>query len=1041
MICIEEMIMYCNVSRYKNQNQSQPSINVVNNFKSLLSIKASAGSGKTYNLAKRYIDLLALKGKEIENFYIPNNIDSIIALTFTNKAAEEMRDRIIKFLKGLAGIGENSLGEVGITNDKSKDLLVDILKNFENFNVTTIDSFMNTLHKAFAVDLGVLPDYDITFDSEKIFDEAVAQLFIDKNNENSLIAFLKTLLLLGKDGMNGEDIIKKSLKEYNNLKIENDNKFILSNELESLFKKELNIDDNTDILKDIEDKIKSNADEIKNIIENNNEFNKTKISPYKNINIDKLYDKYTIYKDLTDNNNFRALLKSPIDQAVEKKFFDHLKKILQLYLFYITLKEVKESSSIFEQIKKLKEEEKKLKSKLNIVDGNDLAKAIGEILKGDCGVPYAFCRLGEQIMHYLIDEFQDTSREQYETISPLLENAKGSGGSIFVVGDKKQSIYGWRGGDYTLFDEIENNYLLQTESLQINYRSAKNIVEFNSECFGNILTNIQFNTYLPEDIDEISDEIQKIYKDAKQQNTKNIPGYINIHLKYINNNDQAYDDFYKKRLVGILKKLIERGIKKSDILILVRSNAEIPDVVEWIHSEDEFKDIPFITDGNLRIINNFEIKKILLVASFIVNENDPFFAKAIEELGIKSNIDGKTENLLSYSPYEFFCAIINLLQIKNDIYIKRFLEEVHALSNKNRNIREIIKYFYENEEISITSSEELDAIKVMSIHKAKGLESKVVILPCYDWGLYRNSKIYDSIPLKEIIEGYNEDKNIFVSLNKIFREISKTAKDKYQKNFKAKVIEEINLMYVAHTRAAEELYITGAVKLTKDKSYSKPLQASAILDLMLKEMNSAKKNGVYEIKDGGIFFLLGDPSNIKDGAEVEDSDIKPSEKIYNPYSIVERIRKSFTTEVEIENLKKRQKFGTDIHKILSYIKIIKDENSIDSEIEKAASIANINLKDDIRTLLKDTINNLKDYFIGVDECWNEKEFVTKNGAVFRVDRLIKNGDSFYLIDYKTGNPNDEDIDQVRSYCHLLSFKPEGLIYYLANKEIKNVRTS
>lgn len=1009
-----------------------------NLFKQFLSIKASAGSGKTYNLASRFIELLGLylKNKNSSAAIIPpKDLSSIIAITFTNKASLEMKDRVMKFLKGLGGIRKNELEKSDITKEDARKLLIDILKNFEDINVTTIDSFMNTLHKAFAVDLGVYPDYDITFDSEKIFELAVEMLFEDEKNFEDLINFLNTLLFLDKDGMDGEKIIIKNLKEYH--KIELPENVISYDELEKRIKRYTNnavSEINEYLLNEIIDL----SDKLNSLIDKNDTmFNGNKIKSYKLLDADKIKKNYAKYHEFIENNNFNEILKKggTIPPEEQKLFIEILKEILKNFRYYLLLKYTKESEAIFKQIEKLKEKENDVQKRLNIVDGSQITKRITEILKSDSGVPYAFCNLGEQIMHYLIDEFQDTSRDQFEAIRPLLENSKGSGGSIFIVGDKKQSIYGWRGGDYTLFDEVDNDFSLESITLKGNYRSGKDIVNFNNICFAKALLNDIPEFIKKYDISEnLSEEIKKVYSDASQIPVQDFKGYINIHLK--KRNDEDTDDFYKNRLIRILETLFKRGANYSDIMILVRSNNDIETVVDWIHSKDQFKNIPFITDGNLKIINNFNIKKILLASSFIIDPEDTFYIKSVEELGLLNCFNDLNTYPSGYSPYEFFLSVIDLLKIENDLYLKRFLEEVAQLTLKGKNIREIIEYFYENQDISISSSDEADAIRIMSIHKSKGLQSEIVILPIFDWELYKTDRMYDYIPLSDVLEDYAGEEKIFTTIN-VLKDISETAKNIYEKKIKSQLIESLNLMYVAQTRAVRELYITGMFSKNLSGSYPKPLRSSAILNEMLDNLEKYEDGSgidyAIEKNEMGIFFVCGELKDFGSKSFEKNEDIKVN-KCYSPDSIIFRIRKSFIDEPDIEDLREGMKLGTDIHKLLSVIRKIDDEKNIEAEVERAFKRSQILYDKKMFEMVINTVRDLKDYFIDIDDCWTEKEFVTKSGNIFRVDRIVKKGSFFYIIDYKTGDPKEEDRKQVDIYRRLIPYETTGIIYYIKKGE-------
>lgn len=471
-------------------------------------------------------------------------------------------------------------------------------------------------------------------------------------------------------------------------------------------------------------------------------------------------------------------------------------------------------------------------------------------------------------------------------------------------------------------------------------------------------------------------------------------------------------------------------------MILVRNNNDIETVVDWIHSKDQFKNIPFITDGNLKIINNFNIKKILLASSFIIDPEDTFYIKSVEELGLLNCFNDLNIYPSGYSPYEFFLSVIDLLKIENDLYLKRFLEEVAQLTLKGKNIREIIEYFYENQDISISSSDEADAIRIMSIHKSKGLQSEIVILPIFDWELYKTDRMYDYIPLSDVLEDYAGEEKIFTTINSL-KDISETAKNIYEKKIKSQLIEGLNLMYVAQTRAVRELYITGMFSKNLSGSYPRPLRSSAILYEMLDNLEKYEDGSgidyAIEKNEMGIFFVCGELKDFGSKSFEKNEDIKVN-KCYSPDSIIFRIRKSFIDEPDIEDLREGMKLGTDIHKLLSVIRKIDDEKNIEAEVERAFKRSQILYDKKMFEMVINTVRDLKDYFIDIDDCWTEKEFVTKSGNIFRVDRIVKKGSFFYIIDYKTGDPKEEDRKQVDIYRRLIPYETTGIIYYIKKGE-------
>ncbi|MCX8085256.1 MAG: UvrD-helicase domain-containing protein, partial [Calditerrivibrio sp.] len=667
----------------------------------------------------------------------------------------------------------------------------------------------------------------------------------------------------------------------------------------------------------------------------------------------------------------------------------------------------------------------------NIVDGSEIAKKVSELLKSENGVTMAYCRLGETIYHYLIDEFQDTSRVQFESMKPLIDNAISVGGTVFVVGDKKQSIYGWRGGDYTLFDELKN---FNQETMKNNYRSGKKIVQFNNETFENLKKNDTFLNHLKKiflEDESFNDTFKNVYENVEQDLINEFEGHVDICLiseKDFNTDEDKKDilyEFYKNRLINVLISLFNRGYKASDILILVRENDTIPTIIDWVYSEQSLRWLQFITDGNLRIKSDFNIKKILLCALYFINTDDPFYEGALKELWINV-INEKRDGHIVVSPYEFFVGIVESLQLQKDIYVKTFLEEVNCLVNKGLTIREILNYF-ETNDVSLTMGYDIDAIRIMSIHKSKGLEGKVVILPCYDWELNKTIKnLFDTVDLSYFYE--DTKGKIFGDMKKL-RIFSKKIQDKYNKKLIAEIIENINLMYVANTRAVEELYITGCYSLNEDGNYPKVLKTSSLLNMVIGEEyknSECSQDKSSNVDMDKIFKEISTPNDMEEKGS-------KNVKFY-------RFRKNFVTEPLYDDVLEGGRRGVLIHNLLSKIDVIPDNVEVEEFVEKFLDKqgSGTQVYDDLKKILIKTISDLKDYFYEVNACWTEKEFVTDDGTILRLDRLVKKGDHYTVIDFKTGDKKESDKGQIKRYCNLLPFNVTGVIYYLKTGEKLNV---
>lgn len=1018
-----------------------------NTFIPKLSLESSAGSGKTYQLAKRYIELLnfyyrsvANKSTQIiskdvdpflEEMKIPDAVSSISAITFTNKAAAEMKERIIKFLKELGRISGDKLPSLQIPMDKEAaiTLLIDILKNNTEFNVSTIDSFMNKILSAFTVDLGLYPDYEIVFSDDRIFNIAATNLLNKKEYQDDLIKFLETLLFLDKSGIDGEKIIISSLKEYNYLEKPSDvlTEKDLENAIFSKFDKNGNNETNQ---KYLEDEILRMGKNLANLFQSNRDsFNN---------NSGKWLEKVAQLSNIKDyithlKKDLSSFLKKNAKLVLDDALKNVPQKLLEYYTYYEVLKHFLESKKIFEQIERLHDLENEVSGFLNVIDINKIPDLVVKRLQSENGVPLAFCRLGEKISHYLIDEFQDTSQKQLNGLKPLLTNAISEGGTVFIVGDKKQAIYAWRGGDYRVFDAIEKIIIdLKKDILIKNYRSCKNIVEFNNNIFDpkNLLneSNKGLIDNCFDNEEEISkkvyDELTTIYANANQEIVNKDTGYINV--KFItsdpSNDESPEDDItdcYKKLFVADLEKILDLKYSPSDILILVRKKDNIDHVVSWL--AEHFSQISFLTEDNLLLLQNPGIKKLLLLASYAINtENAAHYEKIINSLDLSSFIDEELIKMAATnSPYEFFVYLYNKTLNAINIsppYRDKLFEEVNNLTLKGQSLRDILKYLYTNGSITINTPDNINAIRIMTIHKAKGLESEVVFIPFYDWQLEtKNLTFHDYVSLKEL--GING--NIFCRIDKTIRLLLNDGKEKYYQKKLSNFIEALNLMYVANTRSKKILFIYG--KHIEEKSN---VTASSVLyntiDSLTNNFNITKASYFIEYTNGEL------PSKRNISYEKEGIKIPMS---LPTNSAIRSFINIDDENIYVDNLEEKMT-GDLFHLSISFIGKISPEN-IDEVLAKSYQRASMIMKyenNDVLQMLKKAVSNLIDYFT-LDEYWNEKEFVNDYGKILRIDRVVKSGDTFIVIDYKTGDTDNTHISQIQGYLSLFPKKSYGIIYY------------
>ncbi|MCB4204606.1 UvrD-helicase domain-containing protein [Deferribacterales bacterium Es71-Z0220] len=1018
-------------------------------LKPSLCTQASAGSGKTYRLASRYIHLLKLifKGNIKDNFpeiLNPDSIGSIVALTFTNKAAAEMKDRIILFLKKLADIYPDKdfdKNSFGIKENEAANLLVDIIKNYGDFNVTTLDSFMNKILKAFAIEKKIMPDYEVFFESDEIFELAFGDVVSNPDNFIQLLDFLIKLLDLGQSGVNPEKIIFDGLSKYKDIDIP-ENLLLFENLCEKL---EFDNKNFAEIQSEIETNLLENFRYFQELFsEHADIFNKTNIKKFKKSDINEMIQQLGRYEEILTEGSLVSLYKGGgfLDEAKEKEFISRLTESVDLLKKYMLLKSSFETDVVARQLKRLRDKEEEIKHISNIVDGQKVAKDVSEILSEN-DISYAFLKLGEKISHYLIDEFQDTSKEQFDAIFPLIENAVSEGGTLFIVGDKKQAIYGWRGGDYTIFDEAlkSDSLRLEEEFTDTNYRSAKNIVNFNNFTFNTSnLLNANLLGIFEDDLGKdfkilMMDAIEGIYGASEQKYKNENDGYLEIILQNVADNDES-EDFYRDEFVDTLKKVInDYKVPPSDIMILLRKKGDIDLVVSWMR--EYFEELPFVTEDSMRVSSNFEIKKLLFIANVMTMPENQDFDKIFSELKVdKETFDNIKSEIAFLSPYEIFCKIISadiLNYNDNKVYFERFLEEVLKISDKHKTLEDVLEYFNKKKDITISLNENIEAVKIMTIHKSKGLESHTVIIPFYDWKLYDKGKLKDAYHAVNIEEFTGEPDYLLIKLTKA-RDFLKDGRDKYFEKFKNEIVENLNLMYVANTRARENLFVIGQYKKDiQENRYGRQISASDLLHMILEN----SEYGCKSEKTCNERYIVGEMkkcSKIKyEEKPVEDDKVEINANFRGHLKIYEK-------ETYLNFEKKERLKGELFHLGMSFLSKVDFEKDLKAMINDAYFRA-VNLMrysdEDVKPLMMKAVLDLRKYFEDIDAFWNEKEFVDRYGNIMRLDRVVKIGREITVIDYKTGEKDLSHELQMRRYMKIFD-NCRGIIYYSDTGEIFDV---
>jgi len=1008
-------------------------------------LKASAGSGKTYSLTERFVQFL-LSDK------IPqNHLRNILAITFSNNAAKEMKERILSWLKYIYFRDPEKIEELSEIVSLKKEYLPDkagatideILKNYTEFQVKTIDSFMTSIYKASAIDLGYSPDFNIIMVPESIMAYAFNRFLRGVREKTPEAEFLEKLLEIVLENRGGEsaylwdpskDFLEETVELYYKL---------------SGIIKEAKIIDAEKKIEFIKKEIRDAAEGMDRLIE------KSGLTKSKGSSFFKILEivRSDHFPDLVD----KGLANVPVIKTKKEgemawyeeisKQWDLLGNKIKKYIELHAMTYYSPYLRTYEAFKDILEDVKKREGTIFI---HDINKKLSDYLDHEI-VPDIYFRIGETIYHYLIDEFQDTSPIQWANLFPLIENSLSQGGSLFAVGDTKQAIYGFRNADYKIMKGLESknpfsSALHNVKELEINYRSLEGVVDFSKAFFKKVIAN--HDKYRePASRSGLIDYEQRVKEDHGGS------GYVEV-IRCEKKEDEPAE---KEKIQGLIKNLVQRGYSYSDIAILAYRNEDVVNITTWLNEVG----VLFISYSSLDIRTRKLTAEIVALLNFLDSPPDDLsfagfvlgdiFRKALERNKMVFELKALHQFLFrnrkkaplykafqkefpelweiyfedlfkstGYSPlYDLVSEIYRIYRVFDN-----FREEEATLIK----ILEVIKYFEgegrnnPGDFLKCASDEEagesdwtidvpagINAVKVMTIHKAKGLGFPVAIV-----------LMYEEIPrgFKYILDEETDG----VQLLKINQQIMKASsflREKYEEERLKDLVNKLNTLYVGFTRAEDELYIIG-VQGRRDQF---PID-------LLKEMDSqtGRKN-VPRPRS---------PETAQERMEL--------------YHHPDPIRFTFAAVEEL-NLEERLR-GEFIHRVLYFVDGL-DEN-IEAVLERIIKRVNDELKTDypmetMKRNLLEFLNHeeIKPYFKAMPDrvIKKEQDFSDPRGHLFRMDRVVFEENQVSVIDYKTGTDKEgekEYISQLKNYIRILKEiypdkNVEGVIAYVDLKEISRVK--
>lgn len=1104
--------------------------------------RASAGSGKTFTLAVEYISLLVKD---------PENYQHILAVTFTNKATQEMKMRILSQLYGIANslqssqqyfnkVKEKTNMPDAVIRNNARAALTLLIHRYNNFRILTIDAFFQQVLRNLAHELGQTANLRVDLNNEEITEKAVDQMIESLEKGQPVLQWISTYInnsieddngwnIIGKIKTFGTNIFKDFYKAHEaNLKeqLSNADDFKV---YETTLRKRRN-----DIRKTFNSKARSILNEIKNA----------------NLDIPSNY-RSGLYKYLTDSA-IAPLTNKPLKAGVLKanespqnwtssKCAKADKQQIQTLAAEVLSAQLSELIAYnddnwneFQSIQLTLSHLSELRLLHAIADAVDnLTKdtnrfmlsntqALLKELIADSDTPFIFERIGARLKHVMIDEFQDTSTIQWQNFQVLLANCMAQELSQnLIVGDIKQSVYRWRQGDWGILNNIEKSFAhqkIRLETLDYNYRSEKRIIDFNNAFWEQCVANTAKE--VAQDDAEKAKIVQKAYEDVAQKTHKTTEnGFVKISL-YPN---KSMKEAVLEELIETIKELFNNGYggkNQSKIAILVRSKSNIQDIVNAllqsfgneinIVSDEAFRldaslsvniivsamhllthpdDV--LTRGKLvKLYNQEVLKKPLTDTDLLVsiNESNNIDTKNIDKKERrKLATEQQMAKLNSQLPPEYVANRelllgLPIVDLVDKLFMLFGLDRLEGQSSYICTLYDTLNDFLKDHtadiddfinewENSLSSktiqSDEIEGIRIMTIHKSKGLEFDNVIIPFCNWEMEKKGTLW--CETKNKLAPYNKLPLLPIDFSRD-KLIGTVFEDDYKEEHFQNIVDNLNLLYVAFTRASKNLFVFGLRqgKTTLDNiaKGTPPGNRSYAIELALKQVSEQLQGSSLSFPDdigSEIHFEYGTlaPETHEKEHAVADNPflIKPDKHIvsiatYPQAATFKQSNKSIEfvkgEDIDPSDRTRYIKIGNVLHQLFSTIYTTADIPARLNELEQQGIIYNDEITSaQLRTRIEDAITNpqVQEWFSKRWQLYNECTILEYNKDTneveeHRPDRVMTDGKEFVVVDFKFGKEREEYKKQVQQYMEILirmgHKKVSGYLWYVVKNNVVEV---
>ena len=1039
-------------------------------------LKASAGSGKTWNLARQYIRLLLEKRDAFSYRHI-------LAVTFTNKATDEMKDRILVELHKLAknpcksdyyaDFVPSVFPDAESLSEAAGSLLCNILHDYSAFSISTIDRFFQQTLKSFAREIGQFSSYSIELDKGSLVKESVDRLLdslTDAKEHSRSLEWMtrKTMSQLEQgEGYKLDYTLKKIADRFNS------EEFRVAVEESGIDERSLYSDDRLQMLEGACEKIM--ADYVAGVTaaaeyvfrcfddaginpeDTSRHFMSSNLKKYLALEAGSPVPAPTesFRRNAMDVSCWFAKAKKYLESHVTSEledavasFFGHFEVEYKVYNTAIMLRNqvygFAVANDLYEGFKAILKEKNVLtidqtnKILRNIIDGSD--------------TPFIYEKLGVRYDHFLLDEFQDTSLVQWDNFRPLLENSVAGGNANLIVGDVKQSIYRWRQSDWDLLEnQVAASFPDSTDvsSLDTNYRSCAEVVEFNNGYFAAAAE------YLDRRFGK-GETVGSIYSDVEQKVNRKGHGMVDVRF--------CSDEEYYENILAAVRGAVDKGYRLGDITVLVRLNKEGGNIAQFLIENG----IPVVSDDSLRISSSLTVRRLVSLLAGIDNPEDSMALHLADSLGVV--VPSQWHSLVDLCE-EVLRRLADADKASFDaetLYIQSFMDLLlDYVATEGNSLRGFLKRWAEDKS-NISSPKSHDAVRIMTVHKSKGLDFPYVIFPSLDSVEFYSFTDRWSQPdvegtgLENVADGVYDVCLSGKSVDTLFE-------SRYKEEQLMQYVDNINILYVAYTRASHAMTIISrmpsGVELIDEGYLGDPESFTGFAQWTFAYLASqGDKLGFRREADeekGCVTFVKGELPVIehKDErmADVMATSfcswpLNPSADMDSETDVCERGRLKFSadaldffsqdgeTGVEASNRIK----GVVLHDILSRVTVPAD---LDKSVRKAVLNGELTESQghEAYALLSMRISEAAErgWFPTKDTVvYNESELIDTDGNIRRPDRVVISGEDVIVIDYKFGEPDPRYRSQVRRYVDIWRrmgyVRVSGMLWYVQTGEVVEV---